>query len=101
MRKPPQLRGSGRPGIPALLWRRSCVPDAWSPGEPWTRVLIPRRKAMLNRSKLRFLMLAPAALMSLLAVGPAHAARSSRFELTSDGRLVDVQVLVGDNATPL
>jgi hypothetical protein len=56
---------------------------------------------MLNRSKLRFLMLAPAALMSLLAVGSAHAARSSRFELTSDGRLVDVQVLVGNQAAPL
>src|SRR5262249_35727503 len=36
-----------------------------------------------------------------LAVMPAHADRSSRFELTADGRLVDVQVLGGNNATPL
>lgn len=60
---------------------------------------------MQKRSRLRFLMLAPAALLSLLAMGlavaPARAERGSRFELTADGRLVDVQVLVGDNATPL
>jgi hypothetical protein len=60
---------------------------------------------MLNRMRLRFLMLAPAAMLTLLAVGlavgPAHAARSSHFEMTSDGRLVDVQVLVGNQATPL
>src|SRR5262245_734064 len=56
---------------------------------------------MLNLSKLRGTMLVPAAMLSLLAVAPAHAARSSHFELTRDGRLVDVQVLVGNQATPL
>ena len=56
---------------------------------------------MLNRSRLRFLMLAPAAMLTLLAGGAGHAARSSHFEMTSDGRLVDVQVLVGNQATPL
>jgi len=45
--------------------------------------------------------LLPALLLTAMAVAPADAARGSRYELTADGRLVDVQVLVGGDATPL
>jgi hypothetical protein len=51
---------------------------------------------------LRWSALVPALLLGVLCTAaPADAARSSRFELTADGRLVDVQVLVGGEATPL
>ena len=43
----------------------------------------------------------PALLLAVVAASPADAGRGSRYELTADGRLVDVQVLVGNEATPL
>ncbi len=45
--------------------------------------------------------LIPVLMLAVMAATPADAARGSRFELTADGRLVDVQVLVGGDATPL
>ena len=51
--------------------------------------------------RLRHGALLPALMLAVMAAAPADAARSSRFELTADGRLVDVQVLVGGDATPL
>jgi hypothetical protein len=43
----------------------------------------------------------PALMLAVVAAVPADAARGSRYEFTADGRLVDVEVLVGNQATPL
>jgi hypothetical protein len=51
--------------------------------------------------RLRSVALVPALMLSLAAAAPADAASGSRYELTADGRLVDVQVLVSGEATPL
>ncbi len=51
--------------------------------------------------RLRRVLLLPALLLGLAAAAPADARRSTPYELTADGRLVDVQVLVGGDATPL
>ncbi len=51
--------------------------------------------------RLRSVALVPALMLTVMAAVPADAAAGSRYELTADGRLVDVQVLVGNNATPL
>ena len=51
--------------------------------------------------RLRADALVPALMLVATLASPAFAARGSRFELTSDGRLVDVQVLVDGHAAPL
>ena len=43
----------------------------------------------------------PALMLAVAAAVPADAARGSRYEITADGRLVDVEVLVSNEATPL
>ncbi|MGH7731530.1 MAG: hypothetical protein ACRENJ_09825 [Candidatus Eiseniibacteriota bacterium] len=51
--------------------------------------------------RLRRVALVPALMLVVAAAAPADAAHGSRYEFTADGRLVDVQVLVGGDATPL
>jgi len=82
--------------IGRMLSLSSRLRHAFEPCRLPAPVLLP-----VATPRLRRVLLLPALMLSILAVMPAHAARSSRFELTSDGRLVDVQVLVGNQATPL
>ena len=82
--------------IGQVLSPSSLVRHAFEPCRLPAPVPLPVRVPRLRR-----LALIPALMLAVLAVPPADAARSSRFELTADGRLVDVQVLVGGDATPL
>jgi hypothetical protein len=51
--------------------------------------------------RLRALVVLPALMLTVLAASPALAARGSGFEITADGRLVDVQVQVDGRTAPL
>jgi len=51
--------------------------------------------------RLRCVAFVPALMLAGLVTSPAGARSMTPFELTADGRLVDVQVLVGSQATPL
>jgi len=51
--------------------------------------------------RLRRVAFVPVLMLAVAAAVPADALSASRYELTADGRLVDVQVLVGGDATPL
>ena len=61
----------------------------------------PRPRGMALRPSLPMGLLSIVMLGLVAVAAPANAGRGSRFELTADGRLVDVQVLVGGDATPL
>jgi hypothetical protein len=72
----------------------------------WTHAFEPCRLPApvplpIRAPRLRSIALVPALMLAVLAAAPADAASGSRYDLTADGRLVDVQVLVGGDATPL
>jgi hypothetical protein len=84
-------------GLGRALSMSSLLHAAFGPCRLPAPVPLPVRVPRLRR-----LIWIPALLVAGLCIAPsADAARSSRFELTADGRLVDVQVLVGGEATPL
>ena len=51
--------------------------------------------------RLRAFVVLPALMLAVLSASPALASRSSGFEITADGRLVDVQVQVDGRTAPL
>ena len=72
----------------------------------WTHAFEPCRLPApvplpVREPRLRSVAFVPVLMLAVMAAAPAGAERRSPYELTADGRLVDVQVVVGGDATPL